>query len=270
MNAANWSLHHQPFGGQILGAAVTIEGVPRDLLFVSAQSLGPRAPVRGGVPVMFPQFNELGPLPKHGLARTCTWRAVECQSDSVSGVAVSYEVVIGPESHPLWPHCARLRLTARARGCALAIELDVDNIGSSAFDWTGGLHPYFCSADLRLSALQGLRGCAMADRYDPAASRETASAIAWNGAPFERLYDSAPPLEFDSGDHRLLLSVTGFDQWMVWNPGEELGQSISDLAIGDWLRFVCIEPVRVTRPCRLEPGERFSGALSIEVAPRRS
>ena len=59
--------------------------------------------------------------------------------------------------------------------------------------------------------------------------------------------------------------MTGFDQWMVWNPGASGAQALSDLPNEDWQKFVCIEPVRVDRPCVLQPGEVFEGTLRAEL-----
>src|SRR3954462_5540325 len=46
-----------------------------DSLFLSrAARFAPGEAIRGGIPVVFPQFAERGPLPKHGFARTALWR----------------------------------------------------------------------------------------------------------------------------------------------------------------------------------------------------
>jgi hypothetical protein len=43
-------------------------------LFLSpASEFRPGAPIRGGVPVVFPQFSGLGSLPKHGFVRLLSW-----------------------------------------------------------------------------------------------------------------------------------------------------------------------------------------------------
>src|SRR5438552_2459612 len=60
------------FGGHLVSWK-TADGVER--LFVSARSaLDGSKPIRGGVPLVFPQFNERGPLLKHGFARVSHWR----------------------------------------------------------------------------------------------------------------------------------------------------------------------------------------------------
>ena len=265
--AGRWRLRHQPFGAQLMSAIAGGEGRSCEVFFASGRSLGPLSPVRGGVPVMFPQFNELGPLPKHGLVRTATWQEAASKAGTPSAEVVSYQLTLAQNLDPRWPHAARLTLNVQAVQSALEITLSVLNIGQSGFDWTGGLHPYFSVVDSLSATLSGLEGCDLHDRYDVHAATERARSLSWTGEAFERLYAAAPPLTLDAGSHRLKLSCSGFDQWMVWNPGRELAQSIADLAPEDWRRFVCVEPVVVSRPNRLLPGEAFAGRLCIELIP---
>lgn len=259
-----WRLRHQPFGAQLMSAVWAGEGRDDQLLFASGHSLGPQAPVRGGVPVMFPQFNELGPLPKHGLVRTALWREAGPRTDRLAGEGFSYQLEVDQTFDGRWPHAARLELSGHLDRHALEITLAVENVGRSAFDWTGGLHPYFSTTDCLAATLTGLEGSGLSDRYDARVARERFTPLSWTGEAFERLYAEAPPLTLNAGSHRLQLSCSGFDQWMIWNPGRELTRTIGDLGREDWRRFVCVEPVIVTRPCRLAPAEIFRGRLRIE------
>ena len=62
------------FGAHLLSWR-TADGKER--LFCSSQTAldGSKA-IRGGVPVIFPQFNVRGDGPRHGFARVSTWRLV--------------------------------------------------------------------------------------------------------------------------------------------------------------------------------------------------
>ena len=68
------------------------------------------------------------------------------------------------------------------------MHLQVRNTGSTTFAWTGGLHPYWATADLCASQLLGLQGAAVQDRYNPHRTTQTEAAVSWNGDEFECFY----------------------------------------------------------------------------------
>ncbi|MDP4609070.1 MAG: D-hexose-6-phosphate mutarotase [Burkholderiaceae bacterium] len=220
--------------------------------------------VRGGVPVLFPQFDDRGPLKKHGFARDLPWQLVE-QGAHAGGHRVLCELRIHLGDQPNWPNSAQLVLTALLTANAPHMRLQVRNTGNTTFAWTGGLHPYWATADLCASQLLGLQGAAVQDRYTPHKTTQTEAVVSWQGEEFECLYDTQAPLQLQTPTHTLQLSMTGFDQWMVWNPGKAGAQALNDMPDDDWQRFVCVEPVRVSRPSVLRPGKEFEGGFSVEI-----
>ncbi|MDO8250234.1 MAG: D-hexose-6-phosphate mutarotase [Rhodoferax sp.] len=278
-------LTHRDLGAQVLQAGL---GNAAGIFYLSPLSMGvpgagsAAAPARGGVPVLFPQFADVGPisrvskspglpalpalaaLPKHGLARTAHWRLLEDQA-SQGMHRLHYGLDIEPEDYPSWPHAARLTLVVEAKTDGLVFALQVSNSGSHSFSWTGGLHPYFAVQDVLTSSASGLAGLAVQDRYDADLRSQPPGDLGWTEQPFERLYDACPAVILDTGGYTLRLSASGFDQWMVWNPGEAGARALADVPAGDWRRFVCVEPVCVARPIVLEPGENFNGQLFIQV-----
>jgi glucose-6-phosphate 1-epimerase len=253
-------LSYSRVGAQLLQA--NINGMP--LLYLSSSSDNAQHTLRGGIPVLFPQFADRGPLKKHGFARDLSWLLLE-ESYHADGKILVFQLQLQEGDQPDWPHSAKLVLTTQLTPNALKMYLQVRNLGSTQFAWTGGMHPYLHTADLRESQLFGLQGTVVQDRYDPSRTTETKSAITWNGDEFERLYDSQARLRLQTPSHAIELSMTGFDQWMVWNPGATGAQALKDLPDQDWKRFVCIEPVRVSRPSVLRPGEMFEGGLEMVV-----
>lgn len=254
-------LTHARLGAQVLQADV---GWGSGIFYRSPISLGEEAPARGGIPVLFPQFADRGPLPKHGLVRTARWALVQ-ESKSDQAHSVAFELAVAPEQFADWPHACHLALTADAAQDGLRLSLQITNTGHDAFTWTGGLHPYFAVGDVQACSLAGLAGLPVQDRYDASLTTEPDGPPGWGNQPFERLYDGCPPLTLLTGSRWLTLTATGFEQWMVWNPGQEGGDALPDLPAGDWRRFVCVEPVCVTRPAKLVPGAVFNGALTISA-----
>ena len=217
--------------------------------------------MRGGVPVLFPQFADRGPLPKHGFVRNVAWHCVsEYQAHDVATLMLSLDT---QQIATDWPHRARLHLTIEASSTTCVLRLSIENYGSSSFAWTGGLHPYFAISDIRLIQLDGLAALPIEDRYDPSLLQETATGPVFSDRPFERLYGALLPVCLLDGDRRVTLRSSGFSEWMIWNPGREGARLLADLPDADWSKFICIEPVIARAPAILAPSEAFTGVLTV-------
>lgn len=89
------------FGAHILSYK-TPAGQP--LLFLSSKAaLDGSKPIRGGIPIAFPQFAAQGPLPMHGFARTSTWEV-----DAVGDGSAQLSLRDSPATRVLWPHAFQL------------------------------------------------------------------------------------------------------------------------------------------------------------------
>ncbi|MDB5933408.1 MAG: putative glucose-6-phosphate 1-epimerase [Massilia sp.] len=221
----------------------------RQRLFCSERSAldGSRA-IRGGVPVIFPQFNERGPGMRHGFARVSDWALVD--SGSVEGRAFA---VFALEPHDLaaeraaqWPHDFLLHLRVEVGAGTLAMSLEVENRGAAAFSFSSALHTYHLVervADVRIDGL----------RDGPLAIGDTLDEI---------FYGVKGSIALDTGAGTLALEQDGFTDAVVWNPGAANATAMPDLAADEYERFVCIEPA-VIEPLTLEAGQKWLGRYRI-------
>ena len=227
-----------PFGAQLLQASLA----GRELFYRSPGPHQPQAAQRGGVPVLFPQFASNGPLPKHGFARNRDWALTTPNANT--RVA---RLQLMASDHPQWPHSAELTLTTTLDN-TFTQTLRIENTGSTAFSFSGGLHPYWAVREVADCHISGLPLSGLGDR----------EVDEWHAG------DHAITLH--DGDFGLRLSQQGFQGWQVWNPGA--GHALRDMPAADWRHFVCLEPVVMT-PIQLLLGEVFEGVLRAEVCEVR-
>lgn len=87
-----------PFGAHVL--SWTLPDAGEQLYLSPRAALDGSAPIRGGVPICFPQFNQRAlqtpPLPKHGLARTAPWRLLAQGIDATDGTAGAAAQAVTP------------------------------------------------------------------------------------------------------------------------------------------------------------------------------
>jgi hypothetical protein len=143
----------------------------RPLLFLSEQSrLAADAPIRGGVPIVFPWF---GPkagdpsAPTHGFARVAEW-SVESATQAADG---SVELVCCLDSamatHPSWTQAYSLRYRV-AIGSLLELVLEVHNPSEKPFAFEEALHTYLSVGDARQLSVTGLADTTYIDKTDGA------------------------------------------------------------------------------------------------------
>ncbi len=235
----------------------------RERLFLGERArLDGGAAIRGGIPVIFPQFGARGRLAKHGFARLRRWRFV----GEVAGAARFELACDGTDTD--WPHACAVRLGIRPGAMRLRLDLEVENTGASALAFSAALHGYLRVDALASAQLFGLTR----QRYEDSASGgdvrlDAAPTLRFDGE-VDRIYVApAQALELREGARGLRLSQAGFGEVVVWNPGATLAAGIGDLAPGEHSRFVCIEAAQVLAPVSLGAGARWCGWQAIEAVP---
>jgi glucose-6-phosphate 1-epimerase len=242
-------------GAQLISAEI-FEGI--NIFYLSPFSKNNNIS-RGGVPIIFPQFGYAGLLKKHGFARELSWVELESSLTKSEEIA-KYELEINPFSLENWKFKAKLFLTCKLiKRSSLSINLQIQNTGDKSFLFTGGLHPYFSIKSRKDLEISGLENTPYLDT-DPFIT----SFVLNDNTGIERLFYTNSNLQINTGFGKLNLTVVGFENWMVWNPGIKGAKNIDDLPDTDWDKFVCIEPLVNKNGVNLEPNEFFNGELIIK------
>ncbi|HYH78987.1 MAG TPA: D-hexose-6-phosphate mutarotase [Longimicrobium sp.] len=235
----------------------------RDVLFLSRRSpFAPGEAIRGGIPVIFPQFAEQGPLPKHGFARTAAWTLAESSAThAVLGLTDT------PETRAVWDFAFRAELRVALSG-VLEMSLAVENTGGAAFEFTCALHSYFRVADIHRTAVLGLRELPYRDKVEDGIGVQETAELRFCGET-DRVYVGVPDelrIVDEAGGRTITIDKRGFPDAVVWNPGARKARGMVDLGEEAYPRFVCVEAGCVGTPVRLEPGGRWEGGQVIRAA----
>lgn len=246
-----------PHGAQVL--SWQLAGEPDSRLYLSPQAqYRPDTAIRGGIPVLFPQFGLFGELPKHGLVRTRAWTP-RAGPDPAS---LRLELEDDAASRATWPHRFRLALCVSLAARRLEVALEVENSGDTSFSFTVGLHSYLAVQDAAQLRLHGLTGLTYLDATR-ALQRvsDSAPALALAGE-IDRVYlEAREALLLQESARALRIAQRGFDDVVVWNPGSQI--RLPDMPAGDYLRMICVEAASIARPVQLAPGEHWRGAQSL-------
>ncbi|KAH0472932.1 MAG: hypothetical protein KVP17_003120 [Porospora cf. gigantea B] len=209
-------------------------------------------PIRGGVPVCFPQFGTAGDfLVKHGVARSSTnW------SSSVRQSAAEFTLVLDGDAFPEQP-----TLTYTVSLDANRLTLTFDVMGPIVFN--GALHTYFKAPNgIENVSVSGLGGASATELGDAVVLPEV---LKFDG-PRDVIVPNAPrALSLNTGTHVVDFGLDeGWTDVVLWNVGAD---TLKDMPKGDWRGYFCAEAALATREHRvtLGRGETWRGVHSLDV-----
>ncbi len=249
------------------GAPVTSwrpAGDTEDRLYLSARSeFGGSAAIRGGVPVIFPQFAAEGPLPRHGFARTSLWSLGGIGRTADGAAEADFVLRDSDATRTIWDASFKTVLSVAVAARRLAITLHVENVGETPFSFTAALHTYLRVHDVAEAEIHGLRGTRFRVSGDHALLVDDADRLVVPDF-LDRVYVDAPKrLELREPERAMIVESQGFHDAVVWNPGRERAAALRDLTPGDEAHFVCIEAAAVQTPVTLDAGRRWAGTQTL-------
>jgi glucose-6-phosphate 1-epimerase len=239
-------------------------GDTEDRLYLSARSeFGGSAAIRGGVPVIFPQFAAEGPLPRHGFARTSLWSLGGIGRTADGAAEADFVLRDSDATRTIWDASFKTVLSVAVAARRLAITLHVENVGETPFSFTAALHTYLRVHDVAEAEIHGLRGTRFRVSGDHALLVDDADRLVVPDF-LDRVYVDAPKrLELREPERAMIVESQGFHDAVVWNPGRERAAALRDLTPGDEAHFVCIEAAAVQTPVTLDAGRRWAGTQTL-------
>jgi len=228
--------------------------------------------IRGGVPVIFPQFEAKGPdfsLPRHGFARTMPWALKNLSADS-SQAQCTLRLEDNKQTLTIWPHRFTLQLTVTLTNASLDLTLKVSNTDAHAWPFSAALHTYLAVDSLADTRVEGLHDCEVLDAAMQRTFHETALTLQVSDY-LDRIYHAGPrQLTLHEQQKTLCIASETFSDVVVWNPGAERCAAMSDMPDQDWTRMLCIEAAQIQSPPMLAAGQSWMGKQRFRLAMKNT
>ncbi|MFN2637366.1 MAG: D-hexose-6-phosphate mutarotase [Gemmatimonadaceae bacterium] len=254
------------------GAQVTswIPAGGKEVLFVGkTAAFAPGDPIRGGIPVVWPQFANLGGLPQHGFARKSEWRLAEdANSSDEDSSSVKLILTDDHKTREQWPFHFRTELTVTIEEKTLDVKLEAFNTGDELFTFTAALHTYIGVADIRETAIRGFGGKWYLDKTQGGNETKDEAKKLVIADETDRVYLKAPKkveVEDRGNGRRIEVRSEGFKDAVVWNPWAEKVTGFIGLDTEDYLKMVCIEAAQIGSPVELKPNASWSGSQTLAI-----
>jgi len=241
------------------GAHVTSWKVGNDeVMFLSKNAVQDGSiPIRGGVPLIFPQFGP-GPMRQHGFARRVKWTLLEKQEGKDEAMA-KFELKPNEFTLNMWKDVQfYLTFTVKISGKKMMLDFNVLNTNKQPIKFTCAFHTYF-NCDINTVQVKGLKGCMYRDSLDEYKMKKEEDEFVKFGENVDRVYrDVTWPVTYNMSGNKTVSIESNVNDCVVWNPWSEKAKAMKDFADDEYLNMVCVEPGNCIEGVDLKEGDNWS------------
>nr|CCC90002.1 conserved hypothetical protein [Trypanosoma congolense IL3000] len=257
-----------------------------ELLYTSPKAVYKEGvPIRGGVPIIFPQFGNMGPLPPHGFARVRPWTVNEIKNGSASfKLDVPLQELLGHDSGidrdsstgqadpAAATNVAELVYTITFSNSKLDLHMEVLNKDPvTVAEFTFAFHTYFAVGDVEKTVVEGVNMTSYIDNMRPRQGVLPPKRLWTIKKETDRTYlnQACAVLLVDGMKGRTIyVSGENLPDVVVWNPHVEKTLRLKDLPADGYKEFVCVEHGTIAKRVKLQPLLVWSAHQHIIVLPR--
>jgi glucose-6-phosphate 1-epimerase len=227
-----------------------------------------KSAIRGGIPIVFPNFGPWSLGPQHGFARISRWQVEKLPTKDDSGnVIATFTLEDTEATRTMWNNnMFKLTYTVKLGDGQLETSLDVENRGVSDFDFTCLFHTYFQLPDITRSSVNNLEGHAYTDKVLGGARAIEDRYLVTIDQTVDRVYENTPDEHIISGvtgHHAIKIQKRNFPDTVVWNPWDK-ALAMTDLG-SEYVNMLCVEAGHVSSRFQLMPGSKFRASQTLTV-----
>ena len=232
-------------------------------------------PIRGGIPICWPWFGnhpDRASLPAHGFARIKPWTLHSSQGTK-DETRLRLGLTDDQKTMALWPHAFSLELEV-CLNHQLNLTLTTHNTGTENLSITEALHSYFAVGDIDQTSITGLEEHCYFDKVDNLKNKNQTGEVRVKGETDRVYIDTSNTTRIvDSANCRsIYVSKSESLSTVIWNPGKEKAQTMSDFEDSGYKHMICLETANaLTNKVKVNKGKehRMSCVIrsSIDEAP---
>ena len=223
------------------------KAIKDDVLWLSSNARYEKGrSIRGGVPICWPWFGEHptdNSFCLHGFARVIPWEFIE-SSDLKNGATKIILKMIPTETVKRQLTYNFELILSIVVGETLSLNLKTTNLSDSPFTISEGFHTYFYVSDIENVKVSGLENALFTNKNQNFIKGIERDSISLK-LPIDKVYlNSSNDCYLEDKKLKRVISIkkSNSDSLVVWNPGKEKANAMSDMGKKDeWRRMVCIE-----------------------------